>query len=211
MGLTAPAAERNKGFILDVLRRVLPERGLVLEIASGTGQHVAYLAGELPGLTWQPSEPNPSMRVSIAEWIAETGAPNVLDPVALDVRDETWPVQGADAVLCINMIHIAPWEASLGLMRGAAGVLEDGGVLVLYGPYRRFRRHTAASNEAFDAKLRSEDPAWGVRDLEAVVEAAAGNGLVLAETVEMPANNLTVVFRREAGLAAGPGSGNAGR
>lgn len=200
--LTAPAADRNKEAIFSVLRQVLPPCGLVLEIASGTGQHVTFLAEKLPALTWQPSDPDPAMRVSIEAWRAETGAPNVLSPLAFDARDASWPIGTGDAVLCINMIHIAPWEATLGLMRGAARLLGHGGVLVLYGPYRRFGRHTAASNEAFDAQLRSTNPAWGVRDLEAVAETAAGNGLVFDQAVEMPANNLTVVFRSEAGSAA---------
>ena len=212
MGLTAPAAERNKVFILDVLRRVLPERGLVLEIASGTGQHVAYLAAELPGLAWQPSDADPKMMATIAAWTAETAAGNVLRPITLDVRDPAWPIEAADAVLCINMIHIAPWEATLGLMRGAARVLAKGGLLVLYGPYRRHGRHTAPSNESFDAWLRNQNGAWGVRDLEAVVEAAGVQGLVFDGAVEMPANNLTVVFRRKAGgLAAGHESRPLGR
>ncbi len=202
--LTAPAALRNRAPILSVLRRVLPERGLVLEIASGTGEHVTYLAGELPGLAWQPSDPDATMLASIEAWTADTSVANVLRPMALDVRTEAWPVEAADAVLCSNMIHIAPWEATLGLMRGAARLLGDGGVLVLYGPYRRFGRHTAPSNEAFDAQLRSANLAWGVRDLEAVVEAAGVHGLVLDEAVEMPANNLTATFRAGGGsLAAG--------
>jgi len=198
---TAPAAERNKAAILEVLRRKLPERGLVLEIASGTGQHVTYLAKELSGLTWQPSDPDPEMRGSIAARIAQAGAANILAPLALDARDAAWPITAADAVLCINMIHIAPWEATLGLLRGAGALLAQRGVLILYGPYRREGRHTAPSNEAFDAQLRSQNPSWGVRDLEAVVEAAGRPRLVLDEVVEMPANNFCVSFRRHAGSA----------
>lgn len=194
-GLTAPAAERNKEPILAVLRRVLPERGLVLEIASGTGQHVAHFAAALPHLTWQPSEADPDMRASIAAWIAEAGLPNLLSPLPLDVREKAWPLERAEAVVCINMVHISPWEASLALISGAARVLSRKGILFLYGPYRRFGGHTAPSNEAFDAQLRAANSEWGVRDLEAVADAARTEGLELEEIVEMPANNLSLVFR----------------
>jgi SAM-dependent methyltransferase len=198
-GLTAPAAERNKDPILDVLRRVLPPRGVVLEVASGTGQHAVHMAVALPGLVWQPSDPDPDARASISAWIEETGAANVLPPLALDVRSVPWPIARADAVVCINMIHIAPWTAAEHLVAGAGRILGPGAPLVLYGPYRRNGRHTAASNEAFDADLRRRNPDWGVRDLEAVAALAAENGLALAEVVEMPANNLTVVLRRAPG------------
>ncbi len=193
---TAPAAERNKGPILAVLRRVLPESGLVLEIASGTGQHIVHFAGALPGLTWQPSDPDPQMRASIAAWVAEAGLPNVRPPLDLDVRSEAWPVERADAVVCINMIHIAPWAATLHLMAGVSRLLPAQGILVLYGPFRRFGRHTAPSNEVFDAQLRRSDPAWGVRDLEQAASVADQTGFVLDEVIEMPANNLSAVFRR---------------
>ena len=196
VALTAPAAERNKDPILAVLRRVLPETGLVLEIASGTGQHIVHFAAALPRLAWQPSDPDPEMRVSIAAWIAETGLPNVRQPLAIDVRDEQWPVEHADAVLAVNMVHIAPWTATLGLIRGAGRLLPARGALILYGPYKRGGSHTAPSNKAFDAQLRASNPEWGVRDLEAVVDAARLQGIELEEVVEMPANNLTVVFRR---------------
>ena len=193
---TAPAAERSKEPILTVLRRVLLDSGLVLEIASGTGQHVVHFAGALPGLTWQPSDPDPQMRASITAWAADAGLPNVWPPLDLDVLADAWPVERADAVVCINMIHIAPWAATLHLMAGAARLLPTQGVLVLYGPFRRFDRHTAPSNEVFDAQLRRTDPAWGVRDLEMVTSVAEQNGLALEEVNEMPANNLSVVFRR---------------
>ena len=193
---SAPAAERNKEPILAVLRRVLPQSGLVLEIASGTGQHVVHFAKALPDLTWQPSEPDRQMRPSIAGWLAETGLPNVLAPLDLDVTRPEWPIDRADAVLCINMVHISPWQATEQLLAGCGRILGHGGVLYLYGPYRRDGRHTAPSNEAFDASLRQRDPQWGVRDLETVVEAASGQGLELVEVVEMPANNLSVVFVR---------------
>jgi SAM-dependent methyltransferase len=191
--LKAPAAERNKGPILEVLQRVLPPSGIVLEIASGTGQHVAHVAAALPKLLWQPSDPDTRVHDSIRAWTGDL--PNVRAPLAFDVQ-QPWPVAHADAVVCINMIHISPWEATLALIDGAGRVLAQGGVLYLYGPYRRFGRHTAASNAAFDASLRATDPAWGVRDLEAVEERAATAGLRLDEIVEMPANNLSVVLRK---------------
>ena len=193
---TAPAAERNKGPILAVLRRVLPESGLVLEIASGTGQHVVHFAGALPRLTWQPSDPDPQMRASIAAWVADVALPNLRPPLDLDVCSEAWPVERADAVMCINTIHIAPWAATLHLMAGALRLLPARGVLVLYGPFRRLGRHTAPSNEMFDAQLQRANLAWGVRDLEVVANVADKNGLALEEVIEMPANNLSVVFRR---------------
>jgi hypothetical protein len=196
VALTAPAAERNKDPILAVLRRVLPDTGVVLEIASGTGQHIVHFGAALPQLAWQPSDPDPEMRASIAAWIAETGLPNVRQPLAIDVRDEQWPVEHADAVVAVNMVHIAPWTATLGIIRGAGRLLPASGALILYGPYKRGASHTAPSNEAFDAQLRSSNAEWGIRDLEAVVDAARLQGLELEEVVEMPANNLTVVFRR---------------
>src|SRR5215207_10350090 len=193
---SAPAAERNKDPILGVLRRILPETGLVLELASGTGQHVIHFARALPKLTWQPSDPDPEMRASIAAWIEQTALRNVRPPLALDVREDEWPVEHADAVLCINMVHISPWGATLGLMRGAGRLLRPGGVLALYGPYKRCGRHTAPSNEVFDQQLRGANPEWGVRDLEAAEDAARLQGLTLEEVAEMPANNLTIVFRQ---------------
>jgi SAM-dependent methyltransferase len=193
---SAPAADRNKDPILAVLRRVLPARGVVLEIASGTGQHVVHFAAALPSLTWQPSEPDARLHGSIAGWAADAGLTNVRPPLRLDVCADEWPLDRADAILCINMIHIAPWEATLALMRGAERLLGPGGVLFLYGPYRRFGAHTAPSNEAFDASLRASNPAWGVRDMETVVEAAAEHGFVLSEVVAMPANNFSVVLTK---------------
>ena len=193
---TAPAAERNKEPILAVLKRVLPDSGLVVELASGTGQHIVHFAQALPGLTWQPSDPDPEMRSSIAAWVAQAALPNIRSPLNIDVRSAEWPIDRADAVLCINMIHIAPWAATEHLMAGASRLLRRQGVLFLYGPYRRFGQHTAPSNEIFDAQLRGTNREWGVRDLEAVAEAAKLNGFVLDEVVEMPANNHSVVFRR---------------
>lgn len=190
----APATERNRDPILAVLRRVLPAEGLVLEIASGTGEHAAYFAAALPRLTWQPSDPDPEARASIAAW--SSGATTVRPPLPLDAAAERWPIASADAVVCVNMVHIAPWAACAGLVRGAGRILPPGGVLFLYGPYRLGGAHTAPSNASFDAALRAQDPAWGVRDLEAVVDLADASGLTERETVQMPANNLSVVFER---------------
>lgn len=194
--LTAPAAERNKGPILEVLKRFLPESGLVLEIASGTGQHVVHFAAALPALTWQPTDLDPEHLISIAAWRRHNGLQNVRPPFELDVDADPWPVERADAVLCFNMIHIAPWAATKGLLKGAARALVPGGILFLYGPYRRFGAHTAPSNAAFDADLRTRDPEWGLRDIEEVVALAAKNTLSLVEVVPMPANNFSVIFRR---------------
>jgi SAM-dependent methyltransferase len=190
---SAPA-ERNREPIAAVLKHHLPAAGLVLEVASGTGQHIVHFAAVLPAITWQPSDPDPAARASIRAWVVHAAATNVLEPLALDVRERPWPVQRADAVLSINMIHIAPWEATTALFAGAKDVLAAGGVVVLYGPFRRNGAHTAPSNAAFDAQLRAQDPAWGVRDLEEVAKVASGDGFRLIDVVEMPANNLTVVF-----------------
>jgi len=194
--LDTPAAVRNREPILAVLERVLPDRGLVLEVASGTGQHAAHFAPRFPGLDWQPTDPDPLMRDSIAAWGVEGGRRIFRPPLDLDVASDPWPVSQAAAVLCINMIHISPWACTQGLMRGSGRVLIEGGVLYLYGPYRIGGRPTAESNAAFDASLKSRDPQWGVRDLEAVCDLAAEHGLKLAETVDMPANNLSVIFKK---------------
>jgi len=193
--LTAPAAERNKEPILTVLRHVLPRTGLALEIASGTGQHVVHFAQALPDLTWQPSDPDPDLRASIRARAARASLPNLRAPLDLDVCRRPWPIETANAVLCINMVHIAPWFATTALMAGASQLLPAEGVLVLYGPFRREGRHTAPSNEAFDRHLRSGNPDWGVRDLEAVTEVASCNGRALRDMIAMPANNLCIVFR----------------
>jgi SAM-dependent methyltransferase len=199
------AAERNRDPILAVLRRHVPATGLVLEIASGSGQHVVHFAAALPALEWQPSDPDASAHASIAAWKAHTGLTNVRAPIALDVRHRPWPVARADAVVAINKIHIAPWEAALALFAGAATVLPDGGIVFLYGPYRRHGAHTAPSNARFDAQLRAQDPAWGVRDLEAVVEAARAEELTLAEVADMPANNFSVVLRKTSRVGSSTG------
>jgi hypothetical protein len=191
---SAAATQRNREPILAVLRRVLPPAGVVLEIASGTGEHAASFALALPALRWQPSDPDAEARASIAAWCA--GLANVAPPLALDASADAWPIERADAIVCINMVHIAPWAACEGLLRGAARVLPGGGPLYLYGPYHVGGVPTAPSNAAFDADLRWRNPAWGVRDLEAVVAAAAAGGLRFVERVAMPANNLSVVFRR---------------
>ncbi|RAI60866.1 DUF938 domain-containing protein [Roseicella frigidaeris] len=194
----APATQRNRDPILAVLRRVLPARGLVLEVSSGTGEHAVHVAAALPGLVWQPSDPDPAARASIAAWAGEARLPNLRPPLALDAAAPDWPLDRADAVVCINMLHIAPWAAGLGLLRGAARLLPTGGPLILYGPYRQGGRHTAPSNAAFDASLRAQDPDWGLRDLEAVAEAAAAAGFGAPEIIAMPANNLALTFRRAA-------------
>ena len=183
----SPSAERNKGPIAEVLREVLPRTGRVLEIASGTGQHVAHFAALFPALEWQPSDVELRGLGDLP--------PNVLPPIELDVRKWPWPVQRADAIVCINMIHISPWAACEALMQGAAALLPPGAVLYLYGPFRRKGIPTAPSNEAFDASLRAQDAEWGLRDLEVVIEAAARRGLRHERTIEMPANNLSVIFR----------------
>jgi len=191
-----PSAERNKGPILGVLRRILPGSGTVLEIASGTGQHVVHFAAALPHLAFQPSDPDPGCRESVAGWIGEAGVSNISPPLGVDVRLPDWGVDTADAVICANMIHIAPWACAEGLAAGAARLLPAQGPLVIYGPFKRDGAHTAPSNEAFDASLRAQDPDWGIRDLEAVEALGEAHGLVLEEIVEMPANNLTVVLRK---------------
>ncbi|MGE3646020.1 MAG: DUF938 domain-containing protein [Beijerinckiaceae bacterium] len=194
--LYAPATQRNRDPISDVLRRVLPETGTVLMIAEGTGEHVTHFAGVFPKLTFQPTDPDAASRDSIAAWTEHEQLTNVLPPLALDASADAWPVQHADAVLCINMIHISPWQATAGLMRGAARVLSKGAPLYLYGPYKRHGRHTAESNEKFEGWLKSLNPDYGVRDLADVTDIAARNGFKGPEVVEMPANNFSVVFWR---------------
>ena len=192
----ASATERNRGPIAAVLREVLPERGTLLEIASGTGEHAAFFAALFPNLAWQPSDPDPDALASIEAWQADAEAANLLPPVFLDAASQTWPLDHADAILCINMVHISPWVATSGLMRGAGRLLPSGGPLILYGPYHRAEVETAPSNEAFDASLKSRDPEWGLRDLADVRAAAETQGLGFQRLYEMPANNLTVVFRK---------------
>lgn len=192
----APAAARNREPILAVLGEVLPARGLVLELASGTGEHALHFARAMPALDWQPSDPDEGARGSIAAWREAEGTANLRAPVALDAAAADWPVDRADAIVCINMVHISPWAATEGLMRGAGRVLPAGGPLVLYGPYRRPGRELEESNAAFDADLRRRNPQWGLRELTAVEDCAREQGLALESVVEMPANNLTLVFRK---------------
>lgn len=193
---SAPATRRNREPILEVLRTVLPERGLVLEVASGTGEHAVHFARSLPLLRWQPSDPDPDAIASIRAWREESAPANLLEPLRLDASAEEWPVAAADAVLCVNMVHISPWAATVGLMRGAGRLLGEGQPLILYGPYRRSGFATAPSNEAFDESLKARNPEWGLRELETVADEAARSGLRLDRVHEMPANNLTAVFRR---------------
>jgi SAM-dependent methyltransferase len=194
--LVSPSAERNKVPIAAVLERVLPRRGAVLEVGSGTGQHVVHFARAMPHLTWQPSERDAASLRSIAHWMAAETLPNIRAPLRLDVADQPWPVGPTVAVVALNMIHIAPWSAAEALIRGAGAAVSPGGILFLYGPYRRNGRHTSPSNATFDEQLRSQDPQWGVRDLEDVAVCAKAHGFGEPETHEMPSNNLSVVLRR---------------
>ncbi|MES1209413.1 MAG: DUF938 domain-containing protein, partial [Pseudomonadota bacterium] len=190
------ATERNREPILGVLRAVLPASGVVLEIASGTGQHAAFFAPAFPALRWQPSDASERMLASIRAWSNVAGAANVELPVLLDVEREPWPVAHADAVININMIHIAPWSAAEALFQGAARRLPASGVLLLYGPFKRGGQHTAESNQRFDERLRAEDPRWGVRDIDDVQSLASSVGFSAPEIIPMPANNFSLVFRR---------------
>ncbi|HEY0621465.1 DUF938 domain-containing protein [Sphingomonas sp.] len=190
----APATARNREAIAAVLDEVLPASGVVLEIASGSGEHCAFFAERFAGLHWQPSDPEPSALASIAAWCV--GLANVAPPLAIDAAAPDWPIERADALLCINMVHISPWEATLGLLDGAARVLVPGAPLILYGPYRRAEVETAPSNEAFDASLKARDPRWGLRDVAEVSAAAMARGLAFERLVEMPANNLMLIYRR---------------
>ena len=203
--LDYPATRRNRAAILEVLREVLPATGVVLEVASGSGQHVAHFAEALPDLRWQPTDLDDQVFASIAAWSAKL--PNVAAPQRLDTIGGDWPLQQVDAVYCANMIHIAPWEACLGLLQGVGARLAAGGPLCLYGPFKRGGVHTAPSNASFDRSLQARDPSWGVRDLDIVTQAANRHGLALDRIFEMPANNLTVIFRAAStgpGPAAGP-------
>jgi len=197
----APAAARNRDAIADVLARWLPASGCVLEVASGTGEHVVHFARRFASLIWQASDADSGARDSIAAWIEEALLPNLLPPLCLDALAADWPLAHADAVLCINMVHISPWEATLGLIAGAAQVLPTGGPLILYGPYRQAGLVTAASNEDFDASLKARDGAWGLRSVEDVA-VAARNGFSLDDIAPMPANNLMLLFRRKSEPAA---------
>ncbi len=195
---TAAAAERNRRPILDVLQRILPDTGRILEIASGTGQHVVTFAEACPELNWFPSDPDPRARASIAAWVLEAGTGNVAAPMNIDATEPGWlgkPGPGFDAIVCINLLHVSPWAACEGLMAGAVGLLEQPGFLYLYGPFMRHGTHTSEGNEAFDENLRRQNPAWGLRDVDDIAACARQNGLQLDEIVEMPANNLSLIFR----------------
>lgn len=195
----SPSASRNREPIFTVLTKVLPVGAKVLEVASGTGEHAAYFAKMRPDVGWKPSDPDEAARASIAAWIRAERLPNVAPPIALDAASSVWRVEAEapfDAVVAINMIHIAPWAACQGLIAGAARILGPNGVLVLYGPFKRGGLHTAPSNAGFDENLKARNPTWGVRDLDDVAREAAAKKFRLEQIAEMPANNLTVVFRR---------------
>ena len=196
---SAPATERNREAILSVLQDYLPNQGTVLEIASGTGQHAVFFAQQLTPRFWLPTDLDPTNIASIAAWRVEAGAANLLLPRQLDVRDPAWLIDcdlpaPISAIVNINMLHISPWSCCEALFAGAAEVLNQSGVVILYGPFKRDGLHTAPSNAAFDEQLRSQDSAWGVRDLKAVVDIAVEQGFARQNVIEMPANNLSVVF-----------------
>jgi hypothetical protein len=193
---SAAHVARNTGPILDVLQGILPDKGTVLEIASGSGEHALAFARAFPHLLWQPSDADPVALRSVDAWRSAEGASNLLAPVPLDAAGGEWPVERADAILCINMVHISPWAATEGLMRGAARLLDKGAPLFLYGAYFREGRETAPSNVAFDRSLRERNSEWGLRRLEDVVAEAERNGFSLDAVAEMPANNLSVVLRQ---------------
>jgi SAM-dependent methyltransferase len=196
---SSPSAARNRGPILEVLTHVLPNNGIVLEIGSGTGEHATFFAKALPGLIWVPSDPDEASRASIEAWIATEGLANVREPIAFDVREGVWGVEDDapfDAIISLNMVHIAPWEAALGLLAGAGRLLRPNGILFFYGPFMRGGIHTAASNAAFDVDLRRRDHRWGVRDVDQLVSDAVPHRLELRQVVPMPANNLSLVFVR---------------
>lgn len=197
--LSAPSVMRNREPIFAVLDPLLPPAARVLEIASGSGEHGVFMARKRPDVTWQPSDPGPEARASIAAWTAAEGLSNLRAPLDLDASADGWPVDTVDAMVCINMLHISPWAATEGLMRGARRHLPPGGPLYVYGAFRRLGAASVASNEAFDADLRRRDPRWGLRLLEDVAACASGQGLDLSEVVVMPANNLSLVFRRRRG------------
>lgn len=192
---SAPAALRNREPIAEVLADWLPEDGLVLEVASGTGEHAVWFAQRFPDLTWQPSETHPDALASISAWREEADLPNLREPIVVDASSAEWPIGSADAVLNINMVHISPWDASLGLIAGAARVLATGAPLILYGPWLKDGIDTAPSNLDFDANLKSRDPHWGLRRVEDFAAAARDSGFELIEWRQMPANNLMLLFR----------------
>lgn len=189
-----PAPERNKQPLLQELVRLLPTSGLVLEVASGSGQHGVHFARALTGLTWQPSDCDPENLSLLQARVAHAALPNLRAPLKLDTQQDPWPIDMADAIFNANMIHIAPWSVAQGLMRGAGRLLDAGGKLITYGPYRIGGRHTSESNERFDASLQERDSRWGVRDLQDVERLAQAQGMSLVEQIPMPANNFTLVW-----------------
>jgi SAM-dependent methyltransferase len=196
MKQSSPAAERNREPIREVLERVLPAQGVVLELASGSGEHALYMARAFPKLAWQPSDADPDAIASITAYANEASLPNLHLPLVLDVMSNPWPLPAADAILCINMIHIAPWDAAIAMFSGAARTLPTGGLLYLYGPYRFNGAFTAPSNEAFDRSLRERDERWGVRDIREITTAASRAGFTMERVLAMPANNHSLIFRR---------------
>ncbi|PZT86592.1 MAG: SAM-dependent methyltransferase [Citromicrobium sp.] len=192
----SPAAARNAGPIAEVLARELPASGLVLEIASGSGEHAVFNARRFPELTWQPSDQDAQALESIGSWAEETALENLLPPIEIDVRDEPWPVELVEAALCINMVHISPWSATVALFNGASAVLAAGGPLLLYGPYFEQGIDCAPSNLAFDADLKRRNPEWGLREVSQVDDLAHDCGFRLTARYEMPANNLMLVYRK---------------
>jgi SAM-dependent methyltransferase len=190
----APAADRNKGPILGVLREFLVEPAFVLTIAEGSGQHVVHFAKHLPHVTFLPTDGDPDALASIAAYLDEAHCTNIRPPKLLDAASDEWPVERADLIVCINMIHISPWATTQGLFRGAARILPPGGFLITYGPYRFSGEFHAPSNKAFDESLRSRNPEWGVRDVDDLVEAAESAGMMIEGTVPLPANNHCLVF-----------------
>jgi SAM-dependent methyltransferase len=194
--LASPSAERNSGPIAGVLSRVLPRSGLVLEVGSGTGQHAVHFARVMPHLKWQPTEQDENCLRSISAWAAVELQANMRQPLYLDITDAQWPIEVADAVICINMIHIAPWSTTQALLRGASRILPPGKFLCLYGPFRVAGKHTSPSNRAFDGQLRAMNSEWGVRNLDAVAKEARAYNIELAQIFEMPANNLIAIFRK---------------
>jgi SAM-dependent methyltransferase len=194
---SAPAVARNRDAILQVLQSVLPSSGLVLEVASGTGEHAVHFARAFPALDWQPSDPSADARRSVAGWIAAEPLPNIRSPIDLDAECGLAAMDRADAILCINMLHISPWSATEGLMQGARRLLAPGAPLCLYGPFKRSNHALEPSNRAFDADLRQRDPRWGLRELDAVTACARTHGLALDRVVAMPANNLMPIFRAQ--------------
>lgn len=193
----APAAIRNRDPILSVLKDVFPKVGTILEIASGSGEHARDFASAFPGVTWYPTDYDERALASIDAYRRLEGSANLMAPLLLDVTEPVWPVAEANAMLCVNMIHIAPWQCCLGLLRGAAAILTPGGPLVLYGPFSRGGKHTAASNAAFDASLKRQNPEWGVRDLDDVAVEADSCGLMLDRVIDMPSNNFCVILRSQ--------------